>query len=179
MKSATLLVASLTGLLLFTVQGQAQNLFHVTVKGSRYTADDGGSMITLPLNNQTYTQEAADSLGRTNATGLTLAYHWGGNEFGDQIVTVDTNGAPVFTNIALLFPVGVSNNTQFAQSAEVFTAQSLSFSNEEISRSIVLGRVSPKKVMINGTLQYDGTNNVGAPIIYNGTFTVGKPLPTP
>jgi hypothetical protein len=179
MKSAKLLVASLTGLLLVTVQGQAQGLFHVTVKGSRYTADDGGNMITSPLNNQVYVQEAADALGRTNLTGLTLAYHLAGNEFGDQIVTVDTNGAPVFTNVALLFPVGVSNATQFAQSAEVFTAQSLASSNEEISRSIVLGRVTGKKVMINGTLQYDGTNTNGAPVIYNGTFTVGKALPTP
>ena len=100
-------IAPLLGIFLVCALGtsaQGQYLYQFMFTGTCATTDASGKIVDTPINNQTLMQSYAKNHGVTNTSGLSLAYHIGGNELGDTIDVINrTNGATVFTIFGLYF----------------------------------------------------------------------------
>ena len=188
MKNPKIMMVILTGLLSVATQGFAQNFFQVTVKGTSVTTNDSGAIVSTKLSNKSYIQDAATGLGRTNSSGLTLVYVQNASTDpgtpGDFLEVVDTNGAPVYTNLLFLYggsfppPLISADQSQFAMGAGVVPLP-LAGSGESLGGATINGKIMPKKTLINGSFNYTtlrspaSTSNDVVQAV-SGTFSVNK-----
>ena len=82
----------------------AQTKFQFVFTGTCYTTDSGGKIVPKAISNKSLLQDYAAAHGVTNTSGLSLAYHVGGNDLGDMIDVINlSDGASVATIFGLYF----------------------------------------------------------------------------
>jgi len=191
MTNSKFTMAILAGLLILAVQGQGQNVFQLTIKGTSQTTNDAGAIVSTKLSSKTYVDDAVTGTGATNSTGLTLVYVQNAssdtNTAGDFIEVVNSsNGVPVYTNLQFMyngaFPPALASadQSQFVAGAQVIPLP-LAGEGDSLGGATINARALPKKTVISGSFNYTSLRSPGATFndtvrIYSGTFNVGKPF---
>jgi hypothetical protein len=194
MTKSKFILAILSGVLAFAVQGHGQTIFDVTIKGRSQTTDETGAIITKKVTNRSFIQDAVAAttpVGATNSSTSSLAvvYVQGASTDpsaqGDFIEVINTtNGTPVYTNLQFMynspFPPALTNasGTEIVIGAQVIP-QPLAGSGDSLGGATINERITPKKVLIRGTYNYTALRSPTATandevLICNGSFSVNK-----
>jgi hypothetical protein len=189
MKNSTVMMAILSGMLAFAIQGQGQSVFNLTFKGKSQTTNDAGDIVSTKLSNKTLIQDAVTATGNTNASKLDVVYVQGASTDpsvpGDFIEVVDgTTGTPVYTNLLFLygspFPPALTNAAQneVLAGAQVIPLP-LGGSGDSLGGATINERFLKKKIVISGSFNYTMLRSPGSTSnnivdVVNGTFSVGK-----
>lgn len=195
MKINKMAVAIFSGLLALAIQGQAQSVFQVTFKGTVQTTNSSGDIVSQKLNNQNYVTDALTALNNTNANAsrsFTLVYVQSAttdpSASGDYIEVLEgTNSTPVYTNLLFLyggsFTPALTNSGGSAYVAGALVVPlPLAGSGDSLGGATINEKTMKNgKVMIGGSFNYTSLRSPGSTSnnvirIYNGTFTVGKPI---
>lgn len=190
---AKLFVGTMLGLLVFSIQVRAQNIYQVQFRGTAQTTNDAGDIVARPINNNTLIQDAATKTGATNTQSLQLVYHINGTEnsgtFGDTIEVLNTSThTTIYTNFSFFsgstFGQQLVNTdeTQAVRLCDVFTPQATSLSGEDegtalINQRAIMKNGQLKKLITSGTVLFfiapEGTNGES---ICNATFNISKAI---
>lgn len=191
MKNAKTLAAVISGLLALAIQGQAETMFQVTIKGTVQTTNGSGEIVSQKLNNKAYIQDAATALGSSNLNSLNLVYVQ--NASSDPTATGDflevitgTNDTPVYTNLQFMYggifppPVTNSSGMMYVAGAMVLPLP-LAGSGDTLGGATIDARTIAKKPMIMGTFNYVSLRSPSATSndvvrIYSGSFNVGRQI---
>jgi hypothetical protein len=191
MKNSKIMMAILSGMIAFAIQGWGQTVYQVTIKGTSQTTNDSGAIVTTKISNKSFIQDALTATGSTNSSSSSLAvvYVQGASTDpsvpGDFIEVVNTtNGAPIYTNLLLLynspFPAALTNadGSQVVIGAQVVPLP-LAGSGDSLGGATINERILPKKVVIRGTYNYTSLRSPTAVandevLVCSGTFSVSK-----
>ncbi|HEY2081888.1 MAG TPA: hypothetical protein VGI88_03820 [Verrucomicrobiae bacterium] len=191
MTTPKFLLAILSGVLAFAIQGHGQTIYNVTIKGSCQTTNDAGAIVSQKITNKSFIQDAITASGTTNSSTSSLAVVYvqaastDPSAQGDFIEVINTtNGTPVYTNLQFMynspFPAALTNaaGSQIVIGAQVIP-QPLAGSGDSLGGATIDVRNLPKKTLINGTYNYTalrsptGTANDEV-LVCHGSFSVNK-----
>jgi hypothetical protein len=191
MNNSKITMVILPVLLALAVQGYAQNVFEVKVKGTCLTTNDSGDIVSQKMDNKSMVQDAVTALGATNSSNLTLVYVQNASSDlsmpGDFIEVVNSsNGVPVYTNLLFLYggsfpPALVSaDQSKFAAGAGVVPLP-LAGAGDALGGATIQARTLPKKTVLSGSFNYTtlrSPSSTSNDIVKfcSGTFSVGKPF---
>ncbi len=186
----SIMMAILSGVIAFAVQGYGQSVFQIKFKATSQTTNDAGNIVSEKLSNDSLIHDAVVATGATNSSGLQLVYVQSASTDpsvpGDFIEVVDTAGTPVYTNLLLLygspFPPALTNadGSQVVIGAQVIPLP-LGGSGDSLGGATITERITPKKTMLNGTFNYVVLRSPGSVVndtvdVINGNFSVSKPF---
>src|ERR1700743_334333 len=190
MKNQKILLAVLSGMVAFAIQGRGQTVYNVTIKGTSQTTNDAGAIVTTKISNQSFIHDAVTATGNTNSSkSLALVYVQGASTDpsvqGDFIEVVNTSdGTAIYTNLQFMynspFPAALINadGSQVVIGAQVIPLP-LAGSGDSLGGATINERILPKKVLIRGSYNYAALRSPGAVVnnevqVCNGTFSASK-----
>jgi hypothetical protein len=194
MTTPKFILAILSGVLAFAIQGHGQTIYNVTIKGTCQTTNDAGAIVTQKITNKSFIQDAVTVTSTTNSTNsstssLAVVYVQAASTDpgaqGDFIEVINTtNGTPIYTNLQFMynspFPAALTNadGSQIVIGAQVLP-QPLAGSGDSLGGATIDVRYLRKKTVINGTYDYTalrsptGTANDEV-LVCHGSFSVNK-----
>jgi hypothetical protein len=176
-------------------RGQTYSEYQFVFYGTAYQTNAAGTMVATRITQETLLKSRAAQGNLTNLNSLAMVYHIDGNELGDTVEIVSTNGTYVTTEFGFYFgadsalgrtAVGTANTSGERRVDPIYTFDNseYTYSNSDsvgaafTYKRFMKGARGVTNAIIEGSMSWEviptGTNT--SPVLCIGTFTLGRPM---